>query len=91
MNPMLRKISSAKSASEVADLLQKHIGEGTNQSHCKDACAAATQRIENGEIKQVIQVIIAIYSNYSWCETAKIIIAVLRNLVEDQRRNRFNQ
>lgn len=84
MNPMLRKISSAKSASEIADLLQKHIGEGTNQSHCKDACDAATQRIENGEIKKTIQIIITIYSNYSWCETAKIIITMLRNSVEEQ-------
>jgi hypothetical protein len=82
LNPTLRKISSADSANEIADLLQKHIGEGGNQSHCKDACEVLLQRIKDGEIKQKIQVIIAIYSNYSWCETAKIIIAVLRNSVE---------
>ncbi len=84
MNPTLRKISSAKSASEIADLLQKHIGEGTNQSHCKDACEAAIQRIENGELKQVIQVIINVNSSYSWCQTAQVIIAMLRNSVEEQ-------
>lgn len=79
MNPMLRKISSAKSASEIADLLQKHIGEGTNQSHCKDACEAAAQRIENEEIKKTIQAVITLYTGLNWCETAQVIIAMLRN------------
>lgn len=79
MNPTLRKISSAKSAREIADLLQKHIGEGANQSHCEDACQAAAQRIVNGEIKETTQCIITICTGLNWCDTAQIIIAMLRN------------
>lgn len=83
MNPTLRKIRSAKSASEVADLLQKHIGEGANQSHCKDACEAI-QRIENEEIKQSIRAMLVVHDNSNWCDTAQVIIATLRNSVEEQ-------
>lgn len=88
---MLKNISRANSAAEIADFLQKHIGEGTNQSHCKDACEA-TQRIKNGEIKRTIRAIIAVNNNCNddcWCLTAQAIIALLRNSVEDLKANPF--
>lgn len=37
VNPVLKKLRWAKSDKELAELIAKHIGSGTNQWHCKEA------------------------------------------------------
>ena len=79
-NPVLRKLGSPKlSARDIADLLQRHIGDGSNESHCKDACEAL-RRIRNEETRAVVQltaVISRTCNNY--CEVVKQVIEVLRS------------
>jgi hypothetical protein len=80
MIPTLKKISSAKSASEIAELLQKHIGDGTNQKHCEAACDAV-RRIRNEDIRTFLQrqkVLLNVEgAEVNWCEFARFIISLL--------------
>jgi len=47
MNPVLKKLRSGKLSSlEIAALLEKHIGDGTNKEHCRDACKNYAQFTE---------------------------------------------
>lgn len=80
MMPMLKKINRAKSAGEIAYLLEKVIGDGTNEYHCKAACDAL-RRVRNEDLRNFLlcqKVLLGAESaEVNYCEIAKFIISLL--------------
>ena len=80
MNPVLRKLSSGRlSVGELADLLEKHIGDGSNESHCETACDAL-RRIRNPETNALARAVQVLQrsNGFRACEVVQQIIAALR-------------
>ena len=71
-NPVLKKLSKPGIPdSEIADLLEKHIGMGSNESHCRDAFEAL-RRIKNHDSVAVARVVSLLVSNGSnYCEMVR--------------------
>lgn len=78
-NPILRKLSKpGLSNNEIADLLEKHIGHGENEAHCRDACDAL-RRIKNEEVSVPARVIVALLNGLeSECYKARAAIEHIR-------------
>ena len=76
MFPILRKLSHVRSKAEIADLLQRHIGNGSNQTHCKHAFEALQQRVHINEVNETAEVImqICLISEDHWCSVVRTII-----------------
>ncbi len=78
MNPILRKLSGSRlTRSEVADLLEKHVGDYLNEYHCKQAYEAISQ-IPDESIKASALVIAKIFQDKGPCEFVKVIVRNLR-------------
>ena len=79
-NPVLRKLRSGRlTKSAIADLLQKHIGDGSNESHCVAACGAL-RTIRDEDSKDLAELIRIFQGSngLSACDTIKQVIAALR-------------
>ncbi len=80
VNPVLRKLSDRRlSPFEIASLVEKHIGDGSNEFHCEQAYNALT-RIRQAKIRQVVRAHARIqksFNNYS--ATIKSVIRILRS------------
>jgi hypothetical protein len=79
-NPVLRNIRRANTAEEIAALLKKHIGLGTNQQHCREAYEAVLARAKDPELKSTAEVLgRIILSDHpdDWCQTMRLIINAL--------------
>lgn len=82
MNPTLKKLSNPNlSGKDLAGLLQKHIGDGTNKIHCHEALEAIS-RIKNKSIRDTAKTTsIIFYSNDGdFCMTLLSVIAILKNI-----------
>ena|ERR1700690_1095245 len=79
VNPILKKLSNSDlSRLEIAGLLEKHIGDGSNECHCQDACDAL-RRIHDQNINSEARVLVALLDgHWSPCEAIKWVIANLR-------------
>ena len=80
MNPTLRKLSKpGLPALEIARLLQKHVGGGTNPSHCEDA-VAALRRIHDEGTNAVTRVLARLLeSDRDPCSTIREVVELLQN------------
>lgn len=78
---MLKKISAAREAKEIAYLLKKHLGENPSQIACKEAYEAILQRVR-GEPSELAQVMLNINYNGedNYCEAVMETIAHLESL-----------
>ena len=78
-NPVLKKLSKpCQPASALADLLQKHIGDGSNEHHCKEAFEALV-RIKNRKLAIPAQVLGRLISNGSnYCELVRLAADLIR-------------
>lgn len=80
VNPILRKIRKPNLTSiDIADLLEKHIDDGSNRAHCKEAYEAC-QTIRNKK-KQAVPVVINTLLKYelNYFDIVKLIIYNFRN------------
>ena len=79
MNPVLKKLSApGQSASQIANLLEKHIGDGENEQICSEACGALI-RIRDAEKNSIVRTTMNLASSDgSSCQTIKSVIACLR-------------
>ena len=89
MNPVLKKLSDPHlSRNQVADILEKHIGDGSNDYHCEQACNAL-RRIRDADTSAVVRTIAALLDrDGKHCETINVIIANLRSGSDEQRDRR---
>jgi len=80
VNPVLRKLSDPRlSRFDIASLIEKHIGDGSNEFHCEQAYKAFT-RIREPSIRNVALLIERICKgNLSYCEIVKMVIENLRS------------
>jgi hypothetical protein len=78
-NSVLKKLRSRKvSAQQIADLLEKHIGDGLNEIHCRDACEALGT-IRSEELRRLVHIVDVIFRNGdNYCNAVRRVIAVLR-------------
>lgn len=78
MGPILKKLSAPnQSATQLADLLAKHIGRGENEHICAQACEALT-RIRNAE--QSMMAIATANLLRDSCSSCQTIMAVIESL-----------
>jgi hypothetical protein len=93
-NPVLRKLRSGKvGAAEIANLLAKHIGDGSNESHCQSAVEALSRIRDDGTRNFTELIRILQQSNgFPACEIITQVITGLRaaalrdsQRVDDQR------
>jgi hypothetical protein len=79
MNPTLRKLSDARlTPIEIATLLEKHIGSGSDDFHCRQALDAL-ERIPTDAPHVAARVLARLVeTDASPCDTIKLIIARLR-------------
>lgn len=79
MNPVLRKLRQTKTREQIANLLEKHIGDGSNQGHCRQAYDALLLRGRDEDAKLVAEFARALTSNDGdWCAGIHAAIASLR-------------
>lgn len=80
MNPILRKLRRKNlSPADVAQLLEKHIGDGSNEFHCRQACEAL-RTIRREDTRSYAQFIDNILNGVSTrCEVVKRVISALRS------------
>ena len=80
MNPVLKKLSApGQSASQIANLLEKHIGDGANEQICSEACSALI-RLHDAEQNSIVRTTMNLASSdESNCQTIKTVIACLRS------------
>lgn len=80
MNPVLKKLSNPRlSRFEVANLLQKHVGDGSNEHHCAQACSAL-RRIRNEDQSAVVRVLVRlVQADGTNCQAIQAAIANLRS------------
>ena len=80
VNPILRKLSKPDlPALEIARLLEKHVGSGTNASQCEHAVAALS-RIHDEGTNAVTRVLARLLeSDNDPCSTITAVIELLRN------------
>jgi len=79
--PTLKQLSDPKrSPRELAALLLKHIGDGSNDSHCEQAYKAL-RRIRDPRIQQVVTVTAGCFSvpPYTYSQMMNEVIRVLQN------------
>jgi len=87
VNPVLRKLGSGHlSVGQLADLLGKHIGNGSNDVHCQ-AALDAIHRIRDHEMNALAHFIgvLQIANGQSACEVVRQIIAALRAAADRER------
>lgn len=79
-NPVLRKLSNPKlSASEVADLLEKHVGTSESEYHCGQALEALV-RLKDERASLLSKVVLSLSpSGDRNCKVLKFIIDMLRS------------
>lgn len=80
VNSVLRKLSDPKrSELEIADLLAKHIGNGSSEWHCEEACKEL-RRIRNEKVRAVAELIWRVQTSngFSACDVVRQVIAALR-------------
>jgi hypothetical protein len=84
MNPTLKHLSKAANTPvELADLLERHIGAGTNELHCTQACEAL-RRIRHQRTRIVSLVIARMDGSSSApCDAIRSVINYLRNAEQD--------
>ena len=83
-NPVLKSLSrQGLSRSEIADLLEKHIGPGTNELHCKEAFDALNRirDLQVGIPARVTGLLIGNGSNY--CEMVRQCADQIRHALPD--------
>jgi len=85
-NPVLRKLSNnSLSSLVIADLIEKHIGNGVNEYHCLEAYLAL-KRIRNQKVSLAIELIDGILGKEETrCNTIKAIISHLRSKVSESK------
>lgn len=82
VNPILKKLSCPRlSAAEIATLLEKHIGSGSNETHCVQAIEAIS-RIKSCQIRGVAKAVnLLLMNNGPPCERIGAIISHLRSAI----------
>lgn len=86
MNPILKKLSAPnQSATQLAELLTKHVGAGDSEHICAEACEALT-RIRNAEQSMMAIAMVNLLGDS--CSSCQIIMAVIEALRSfEHRRN----
>ena len=81
MFPILRKLRHVDTKEEIADLLRRHIGDGSNPTHCKQSYEALQQRVHIDEVNKTAETIMRInlISEDHWCRVVNIIISSLHS------------
>ena len=81
-NPVLKKLSNPRiSNATIADLLEKHIGDGSNEQHCRQAWVAL-QRIKHQRLSIAARVLGTLLSNgNNYCEMVRQAAAQIRGPV----------
>ena len=75
----LRQLSDRRlSPSKMADLIEEHIGDGSNEFHCELAYKAL-QRIHNQEIRDYVLTMARLASVATYREKLIVVIAQLRS------------
>ena len=78
MNPVLRQLALATTASEIADLLEKHVGDSCNNAHCKEAYDALVQKVKSEDARRFAAFVRAVDGSEDWCSQLRIVIHALR-------------
>lgn len=79
MNPVLRQLYGARrSIADVADLLERHIGDGADSARCKEALAALRQVRSQNPTYYLRIALRELDADTGPCETVRAVIAVLR-------------
>lgn len=87
MNSVLRKLGSKHlSAGQIADLLEKHIGDDSNEVHCQ-AALDAIRRIRDHEMNSLAHLISVLQTanDQGACEVVRQIVAALRAVAQRER------
>ena len=79
MNPVLRELyGPRRSIADVADLLERHIGDGTDRDRCKEALEAL-RRVRGQNPTYYLRIALrALDADTEPCETVRAVVAVLR-------------
>jgi hypothetical protein len=88
MNPTLKGLAkSGLSKTEIANLIEKHIGPGTNEWHCEEALKELRRlRAEKSEICQYASAFKLLDQNSTPCEIAFLLIKFLREEIPQSPR-----
>jgi hypothetical protein len=78
VNPVLRQLRQAKDANEIADLLEKHIGNSSNCQHCKEAYEALVDRVRLEDARSFAVFIHVMVGDNDWCAHMHTIIRAFR-------------
>lgn len=72
----------------IADLLEKHIGDGSNETHCEAACEEL-RRIRDEQTQALVKLIriFQISNGVSACDVVKQVIGALRASAQREREN----
>lgn len=81
MNPTLKKLSSPSlSRVDVADLIERHIGDGCSETHCQEALDAL-RRVRDERTRMTALVIVRIQrDDLDSCMLARHVINTLRSM-----------
>ena len=83
-NPTLKKLSDPTlSRSEIADLLEKHIGVGDNEWHCQSAYDAL-MRIRDTDTRDLARIFAILTKDQDkYCDSIRQVIRILRGQEND--------
>ena len=80
MNPILKRLSQPGiSSSTIADLLQKHIGAGSNEEHCRQALEALRKVKDQRTVAPARVLAMLLANGNNQCELVRNAIEQLRN------------
>lgn len=82
MNPVLRDIRRAPTGLQVACLIQKHVGDGSNPFLCKEAYEAAISRLRSPDMKAFFETTHNLRESElerDWCSLVQELIDAIRN------------
>lgn len=79
INPLLGKLTGPlRTPADVADLLERHIGDGTDELRCREALAAL-QRIRKDHPSYYLRVALrALDGNGTPCELVRAVVTTIR-------------
>jgi hypothetical protein len=81
LNPILRKLRRTDSPQIVANLLEKHIGDGSIKYYCEQAYDALQLTHHEGikTTARALKVVCRSGVQVEWCEIMKLVIHYLRH------------
>jgi hypothetical protein len=79
MNPVLRELyGPRRSIADIADLLERHIGDGSDPARCEEALAALRRVREQNPTYYLRIALREIDAGLPACETIRAVVSVLR-------------